>query len=342
MSRNLRFGIVGSGMIAPVHADAIVGTPGAEVAAFAARNKEKGQELAAKYGADYYSDYREMLKDNSIDCISICTPGGTHAQIGIDAAKAGKHVIVEKPIDINLDRASQLILECRKNNVKLGSIFQMRYNKSSQYAKSILESGKLGKLIMGDAYMKFYRPPEYYTNSTWKGTPDMDGGAALINQGIHGVDLLQWLMGPVESVFAICKTLRHNIIGEDTVTAVINFMNGASGVIESTTSVYPDLQQEIHIHGMNGTLVLAGTEVTYVKQLELLDGTKYAEEEVDHENDTLGEPHKLQYHEFVKAVNEDRNPAISGEEGVKALEIVRAIYKSSATGTLVKFPFEDK
>jgi predicted dehydrogenase len=328
-------------MIAPVHADAVISTPGAEVTAFAARNTVKGSELAGKYGAVHYSDYREMLKDRSIDCISICTPGGTHAQIGIEAARAGKHVIVEKPIDISMAKAMELISECRKNNVKLCSIFQMRYNKSSQHAKSILESGKLGRLIIGDAYMKFYRPPEYYSKSIWKGTLDMDGGAALINQGIHGVDLLQWLMGPVESVFAICKTLRHSIKGEDTVVAVLNFKNGASGIIESATSIYPDRQQEIQIHGMNGTLVLAGTEVTYVKQLELQDGTKYAEEELHDEHDTLGEPHRLQYEDFVKSVIKDGEPAINGEEGIKALEIVRAIYRSSASGMLVKLPLEE-
>lgn len=341
MKKELGFGIVGSGMIAPVHGEAVVNTPGAKLVAFAARNKERGQELADKFGTLFYENYRDMLKNSDIDCIGICTPGGTHAEIGIAAARAGKHVIVEKPIDITTARARELVAECRRNNVKLASIFQMRYNKSSLYAKNFIESGKLGKIILGDAYMKFYRPPEYYSSSSWKGTPEMDGGAAIINQGIHGVDLLQWLMGPVENLYAVCKTLRHDIVGEDTVTAVLNFKNGASGVIESTTSVYPDRQQEIHIHGINGTMILAGTEVTYIKEIVLADGTTYSEKSVEGEQDTLGEPHRLQYEDFVMAINEGREPAINGEEGIKALEIVRAIYRSSSLGERVSFPLSE-
>jgi UDP-N-acetyl-2-amino-2-deoxyglucuronate dehydrogenase len=341
MKKELGFCVAGSGMIASVHADAILGTPGAGLRAFYARNGEKAGKLAEKYGVMYYTDYEEMLKNADIDCVSICTPSGTHAKLGIDAARSGKHVIVEKPIDVNLKAARDLIDECRKNNVTLGSIFQMRFNRKSQEAKEIIESGRLGKLILGDAYMKFYRKPEYYSSSNWKGTLELDGGAALINQGIHGVDLLQWLMGPVDSVFAVCKTLRHNIEGEDTVTAVLNFKNGASGVIESTTSVYPDRQQEIHIYGTQGTLVLAGTEVTYIKQFELMDGTKYTGEEVHGEDDALGEPHRLQYVDFIKAVTEGREPLINGEEGMKALEIVRAVYASSASGKPVRLPLEE-
>ncbi len=339
--KTLGFGIVGAGRIAPIHADAIINTPGAKLVAVASRSPEKASKLASQYGIVAYTDYREMLKNPDIDCVAICTPSGEHASIGIDAARAGKHVIVEKPLDITLTRAKKLISECKAQNVKLAGIFQMRYNESSVKAKNIMDEGKLGKLILGDAYMKFYRPPEYYRDGVWKGTLSMDGGAALINQGIHGVDLLQWLMGPVDSVYAITKTLRHNIEGEDTVVAVLNFKNGASGVIESTTSVFPDHQQEIHIHGMNGTMVLAGTEVTYIKKLVLADGSINIVNNPQEEEDELGEPHRLQYVDFVEAINENREPAINGEESLKALEIVRAIYKSSALNQPVKLPLDE-
>lgn len=339
MQKELGFGIVGAGMISPVHADAINRTKGARLLAFSSRSRDKGMLLAQKYGVKYYDDLELMLRDESIDCISICTPSGTHLDIGRVAARAGKHVIVEKPVDISLMRAKTLIDECRINGVKLGTVFQMRYNNSSLKAKQIVDAKKLGEVILADAYMKFYRPPEYYSASNWKGTADIDGGAALINQAIHGVDLLLWLVGGVKSVYAICKTKRHKIESEDTVTAVLDYENGACGVIEAATSVYPDLQQEISIHGMNGTMVLAGTEVTYIKMLELMDGTKYSQPQI-HE-DTLGEPHYLQYKDFVDAVNNNREPMINGPEGIKALELVRAIYKSAASGKPVNLPLFD-
>ena len=336
--KELGFAIVGVGRIAPIHAEAIAGTPGARLVAVVSRNFDKAKELADKYGATPYTDYKSMLAQKTVDCVSICTPSGNHSEIGIAAARAGKHVIIEKPIDITVEKAKQVIDECRIAGVKLASVFQMRYNEKSIEAKRIIDEGKLGKLILGDAYMKFYRAPEYYTNSNWRGTLDIDGGAALINQGIHGVDLLLWLMGPVESVYAICKTLRHDIKGEDTVVAVLNFKNGASGVIESTTSVFPDHQQEIHIHGLAGTMVLAGTEVTYIKKLKLMDESLDIEETIPLESDELGEPHRLQYVNFVNAINEGKEADINGPEGLKAIELVRAIFKSSQTGMPVRLP----
>ena len=327
MKKELGFGIVGAGMIAPIHADAIKRVPGARLVAFCSRSAEKARNLAKEYDVRFYDDYTEMLKDDEIDCISICTPSGTHLDIGRLAAGAGKHIIVEKPVDITVEKADELVEECRRNNVRMGSIFQMRYNKSSIKAKEIIGSGKLGRIIMADAYMKFYRPPEYYKNSTWKGTCEIDGGAALINQAIHGIDLLLWLAGEVKSVYAVCRTQRHDIEAEDTVAAVLEFENGATGVIEAATSVYPDMQQEIHVHGINGTMILAGTEVTYIKMLELMDGTKYSEQQKS--GDTLGEPHYLQYKEFVEAVSRGRDPILDGAEGIKALKLVRAVYGSS-------------
>ena len=339
MNKKLGFGIVGAGMIAPIHADAINKTATAGLLAFSSKSKEKGAMLAQKYGVKYYEDLDGMLKDESIDCISICTPSGTHLEIAQRAARAGKHVIVEKPVDISLSRAGKLIDECRINGVKLGTVFQMRYNKSSLKAKQIMNEKRLGDIILADACMKFYRPPEYYTKSNWKGTAEIDGGAALINQAIHGVDLLLWLAGDVKSVYAICKTRRHSINSEDTVTAVLEYQSGACGVIEAATSVYPDMQQEISIHGMNGTLILAGTEVTYIKQLELMDGTNFYEPQTH--DDSLGGPHHLQYEDFVDAIINDREPMINGPEGIKALELVRAVYRSAGMGKSVSLPLTD-
>ncbi len=334
MEKKVRFGLIGVGKIAPIHAEAIRSAQGGELVAVAGRREDKVKAFAETYKIDGYTDYKEMLKRDDIDVMVITTPSGTHADIGIDVAKARKHIMVEKPMDITLEKADKLIHSCEEAGVKLSVIFQLRFMEESRRAKALIEEGILGKVVLGDGYLKFHRSPEYYRDGGWRGTWEMDGGAALMNQGIHGIDLLQWLMGPVKSVYALTKTLVHDIHAEDTAAALLNFENGAIGVIEGTTSIYPDLCQVIQIQGSKGALSLKGTEVPKITFLETMCGR--SERVTDEWADDLGEGHRLQMEDMISAILEDRAPTIDGYEGRKALEIVLAIYESGRRGQPVE------
>jgi predicted dehydrogenase len=333
----LKFAIVGTGMISHVHAQAIQALANSELTYVLSRDEKSGREFARSYGIRYTTSAEELLKSGDVDAVSVCTPSGTHADWAVRIANHGKHVIVEKPLDISLAKAKEAIRACRANGVKLGVIFQLRFMDETRKAKRLLEEGVLGKMIEADAYMKFHRPADYYRSSSWKGTRSLDGGGALMNQGIHGIDLLLWLAGPVKSVTAQVHTLRHEIEVEDTAAAIINFHSGAIGVLQGTTSIYPDHPQLLAFHGAKGTLELAGTEVPYIRRLEIEDRPDLAiARAVDVSEDRLGEPHRRQYEDFVEAVAEGREPEVNGEEGLKSLRLVCAIYRSSQEGRRVE------
>jgi UDP-N-acetyl-2-amino-2-deoxyglucuronate dehydrogenase len=330
----VRFGIIGVGKIAPIHAQAIIDSPRGELVAVAGRRQEAVMPIAERYGVKGYTDYHEMLARDDIDAVIIGTPSGSHGQIGIHVAKSGKHVVVEKPMDITLEKADDLIRTCEESGVKLSVVFQLRFMEECRRVKTLIESGALGKVVLGDAYLKFHRSPEYYRCGGWRGTWEVDGGAALMNQGIHGIDLLQWFMGPVKSVYALTKTLVHDIEAEDTAAALLEFESGAIGVIEGTTSIYPDLSQVIQIQGSKGCVTLTGTEVPKVTFLECADGKRECFKE--DWSDELGEGHALQVEDVIDSILQNRPPAIDGYEGRKALEIVLAIYESGKTGRPIK------
>lgn len=325
----LKFGIVGTGMISRVHAEAIRSLSGAQLTCVCSRNADAGKAFAKKYECRWFAEPQEMMDCGDLDAVAICTPSGTHADLAILAAKQGKHVLVEKPLDISLEKADYAIRACRENAVKLGVVFQLRYMKDTIETKRVLDAGLLGKLIEVDASMKFYRPAAYYQNSSWKGTKRLDGGGALMNQGIHGIDLLLWLAGPVRTVTAKILTLRHQIEAEDTAAAIVRFRSGAMGVIQGTTSVWPDHPQLISFHGEKGTLELAGTEVPYIRRLSIMDRPDLEIRNDTPPEDDLGEAHIRQYRDFLEAITENREPAVNGEEGRKSLELVSAIYRSS-------------
>ena len=248
MASNINFGIVGGGMIGAVQAAAIQQINGAKLAAVCGRDETRTAEFAAKFGCTGYTDYEQFLQHPGLQIVNICTPSGTHAELGVRAAEAGKHVLTEKPIETNLEKADALIAACDKAGVKLGVIFQSRFLPAVQRIKQAIDEGRLGKLMVGDALVKWYRAPEYYAPGTWRGTLKMDGGGALINQAIHTVDLLRWMMGPAESAFAMKAALRYpHIEAEDTLVANVRFQNGALGVIEATTSVKPGFKRRVEI-----------------------------------------------------------------------------------------------
>ena len=341
--RPLRFAVIGAGMIGELHAKLIGEMPGAELGCVFSRSMDRAKGFTDKYGGDPTTDFEAVLRRDDLDAVAICTASGEHAAFGIPAAQAGKHVLVEKPIEITLGRADALIQACRGARVKLGVIFQLRFLDASAEVKQAMELKTIGEMVMADCIMKFYRPQDYYDGSRWKGTMALDGGGALINQGIHGLDLLLHLAGDVATVKAYTGVLAHRDIEvEDTCVATLRYASGALGVIQAATSVHPDCQQRIELHGTKGTIVLEGTEETWIKQWETFDERRpsAAPDEVEHAGAAAvlemgGEGHRRQIADFVAAVQEDRQPAVNGPEGRRSLAVVQAVYHSARSGSEV-------
>ena len=285
----------------------------------------------------------EFISDPNLDVVSICTPSGNHLDYGKKAAKAGKHVIVEKPIEVTMKRAKELIGVCNKNNVLLAVIYQYRFIKEIEELKRQIDKNKLGTLFMGDAYIKWFRSQEYYDSGVWRGTLELDGGGVLINQAIHTIDLLQWLMGDVETVFGQVGTFTHERMeGEDNAVATLRFKSGAIGVIEGSTSVQPAQSKRIELHGEKGSVVIDDNNVKISVNGESSDKNEKNEDsgaKSTGSSSPLGgfsiEPHKNQFEAIMNAINNNEMPPVSGEESMKSLAIVMAIYESSKTNAMV-------
>jgi UDP-N-acetyl-2-amino-2-deoxyglucuronate dehydrogenase len=335
--RRLGFGIVGCGAVFDFHAKSIAAIDNIYLAGVADVNKEKREEFAERYGTRSFDSYEQMLESKDVDVVSICTPSGLHAPLAIQAAKAGKHIIVEKPMALTVKEADDMIEACEQNNVKLTVISQLRFSEATTRLKAAINEGLLGKLLVGTLSMKYFRSQEYYDQSTWRGTWKMDGGGALINQGIHGVDLFQYMLGDVKSVFAHARTMVRNIETEDTAVAILEFENGALGTIEGTTSVYPGFPRMLEINGSKGTIALE--EDSIIKWV--IEGQDVPEDLVlgARTNDSSSDPtafaidgHRRQIEDMANAIWEDRKPLIDQYEGKKPVEIITAIYESSRTG----------
>jgi UDP-N-acetyl-2-amino-2-deoxyglucuronate dehydrogenase len=342
--REYGFGIVGCGAIGPIHADAIAMTERARLVAVCDVVPERADEVASAHRAKAYYDYPEMLRDQDIEIVCVCTPSGMHSAMGIEAAKARKHVLTEKPIDITLKATDALIAACRAQEVKLGVIFQHRYDEGAIEIKKAIETARFGKLLLCDAYVKWYRMQSYYDDVPWHGTVDMDGGGAIINQSIHFVDLLRWLAGDVAAVQAKTATVAHKMEGEDLGVAILEYANGAMGVIEGSTAIYPGLSEKVEIHGQKGTAVLEGAQVTswqiqgeQERKTGPLEEPTWKSGAADPKNVAIA-GHAAQIAEMIASIENDREPAVTGEEGRAALEIVLAIYESSKTGARVSLP----
>src|SRR5256712_5303821 len=249
-------GLIGGGNITQTHARAARAIPGVEISAIQGTNSEKIARLCREHGGTSYQDFDAFLKHRPMDLVLIGSPSGLHATQGIAAARQGLHVLTEKPIEINTARANALIEGAKKSNVQLGVIFQDRMKPHIRQLKNWIDQGLLGRPLMVDARVKWYRPPEYYANSRWRGTLALDGGGALINQGVHTVDLLLWLLGDVARVQARTATLLHKIEAEDTAAAILEFAGGALGIIHATTATYPGYPRRLELTGSRGTVIL--------------------------------------------------------------------------------------
>lgn len=341
----LKSGIIGTGTIAPWHAKSIKEIEGCCLVAVADVIKEKAKIFSEEYECDYYEDYWKILKRDDIDIVHICTPSGTHADIASDAVSAGKNVIVEKPIDINLEKINKLIKSAKDKGVKLGGIFQNRFNTNTKKVFQAIKENRLGKIVMADVINKSLRMQEYYDQDKWRGTIALDGGA-LMNQGIHGVDLLQYLISPVASVsriFALTKTLARKIEAEDNVVAILEYSNGAIGAIVASTTIYPGFGRRLGIYGERGSIELDGGNIASWHFSKSQEGDKDIKLNSGL-NTTRGsnpksisvEPHKKNIIDFVQSVREDRDPLVSGSEARTAVEIILGVYQSSITGDWVE------
>jgi len=335
--KEIGFGIIGCGMISNWHAEAISKVPGAKLVAVTDVNEKSRNNFAEKFHVSSENTVDELLARKDIEIICICTPSGLHTPLAIQTANAGKHIVVEKPMALNVKEADEIIDACERNHVKMGVISQLRFTHAVKKLKGAVESGLLGKLVTGDIYMKFYRSQEYYDKGGWRGTWKMDGGGALMNQGIHGIDLLQYVMGPVKSVFAYTRTLARKIEVEDTAVAVLEFKNGALGVIEGTTSIYPGLPRRLEVSGDKGTIIVEEDCITNwnIEGMQKPDDVKLEHTKSGSSSNPSAfslDGHILQIGDMVEAVRNGREPMVNQYEGRKPIEIIMAIYESSKTG----------
>lgn len=337
MVRRLGFGIIGCGMISGWHASAILRMPDADLVSAFDVNERSRALFSQKYHVTVYDAVEPLLDDPMVEAVCICVPSGLHAEYAVRCACAGKHIVLEKPMAVNLQQADEIIHACTENNVKLTVISQFRFTSATLRLKKAMDSGVLGKPIAADLSMKFYRSQEYYDRSGWRGTWKMDGGGALMNQGIHGVDLLQHIMGPVRSVFAYARTLARNIEVEDTAVAAVEFANGALGAIQATTSVYPGYPRRLEVNGSKGAIILEDDRITRwdVEGQCAPDDLPAASPASDSSSDPAGisfEWHFRQISDLAEAIRSGRAPLVDQFEGRKAIEIIIAAYESSKTG----------
>lgn len=339
------FGIIGGGVIAPFHARAIAELPNARLVAVSDSVPERARDLASDFDV-LALDVDALLARSDIDVVCVCVPSGAHAETGARVAAAGKHVVVEKPIEVTLEAADRLIDAAHERGVVLSVISQHRWDAGVRELKQLVDQQRLGRLVLGDAFVKWYRTQQYYESGAWRGTRRLDGGGAMMNQGIHYVDLLQWVMGPVERVFARTRTLAHDGIEvEDIATVVLGFASQAVGVIECSTAVYPGLPERLEISGTGGTCIVEAGALT-VRELKDEHGetspyggsVQPSDGGAANPTDISYAGHHEQLRDVLEAIDAGRPPAIDGVEARKSLEIILAAYESARTGVDVALP----
>ena len=344
MSRkNFRIALVGCGRISRNHVEAISRIDGLDLVAATDDDPARARELAEPLGIPWFDSYEKMLAEADCDVVSICTPSGLHPVQGVLAAKAGKHVVTEKPMAISLKGADELVHACDDAHVHLFVVKQNRLNEPVKVLKRAVEEGRFGRLYMASCTVFWARPQEYYDQAPWRGTWEFDGGA-FMNQASHYVDLIQWLMGPVESVMAKTATLARRIETEDTGVAVLRFRSGALGVIEVTMLTYPkNLEGSITLLGEKGTAKIGGTAVNKVEHWEFADPTPDDERIRAMDSNppnVYGYGHEGYYRNVLAVLRGDAKPETDGRAGRKSHELILGIYESAKTGRDVPLPLK--
>src|SRR5689334_20229410 len=328
-----RVGLLGAGNISDTHARAALEIPDVEIVAFCGRTVEKAKQLAGRYGGSAYSEVEHFLDHRPMDAVLVGTPSGLHAEHGIAAARRGLHVLVEKPLEITTEQADALIVECERAGVTLGVFFQDRAAPDLVWLRRMILDGALGDLFLVSAQVKWYRPPEYYRDSAWRGTWALDGGGALMNQGIHTVDLLLWLLGDVRRVHAATRTALHHIEVEDTAVACLEFVNGGVGTLEVATCAYPGFARRVELTGAAGTVIVEQDRVTSVmfrdpapESPPRQEGNTSASATTPVVSDPRG--HRRVLEEFIHAVRHRGRPLCDGRDGRRSVELVESIYRA--------------
>jgi UDP-N-acetyl-2-amino-2-deoxyglucuronate dehydrogenase len=342
----VRFAILGTGNIAAFHARAIALVSQAQLRAVHSRRESQGLEFASKWGAEFVGDLNALLRRDDIDAVCLTTPSGTHAQLGILAARAGKHVLSEKPLDISPQKVDELVAACEECGVRLGAIFQARFGRGALALKLAVEQGRLGRMAWASAYVPWFRDEAYYRSAGWRGTWDLDGGGALMNQSVHAVDLLLHLAGEVEEVSARCtRALHDGLEVEDTAMAWLRFRSGALGVIQGSTACFPGEPKRVELKGSRGSATLVDDRPTLWQFAEEQSGDEsvrsWAQETqigggASDPNAISIEGHRAQIEDFALAVRENREPAVPGREARRSVELICAIYESDKSGRIVR------
>jgi UDP-N-acetyl-2-amino-2-deoxyglucuronate dehydrogenase len=340
--------IVGCGMIARFHARALAEVPNTRLAALVSRSTDSAKKMKDELKLDVglYTNLAEALDQPDVHIVIITTPSGAHHDPAITAAKAGRHVVVEKPLEITSVRCDAIIDACDKAGVQLCTIFPSRFGDANQELKKAVDAGRFGRLTLGETTCKWWRSQAYYDEGGWKGTRALDGGGALMNQAIHNVDLLQWMMGPVTHISGFTAMLAHERIEvEDTAVACLRFASGALGVIQATTSVHPGLPKTIGIHGDQGTVVIEQDDVLRWEFAAETAEDKQVRQRFAQKTGASGgssnpaaishQGHARQLADFVESIRKGRKPLVDGREGRKAVAIIESIYESAATGRTV-------
>ena len=357
-SQRLRFGLIGCGGVGPTHAGALLRIEDAELVATADTVKERAQDLASKLNLNKaYDSHEALIADPDIDVVCICTPSGMHADHTVRAMRAGKHVVVEKPMEISLEACDRMIEAAHETGKKLTVISQHRFDPATIQVKEAIDSGKLGHIILATASVKWWRKQHYYDVAPWRGTWAGDGGGSLMNQGVHTVDVLQWITGGIESVFGHTKTAAHTIETEDIAVAALKFNCGAVGTLTASTAAFPGAPARIEIYGTEGSAIIEGDRI---KQMSFKNGETYTPEAAAHDAVSVaqggtasvkdeatrraafgdkkagwGDAHRAQILDLIYAIRNDTQPLMNGPAARKPVEVVLSIYESSRTGKMV-------
>ncbi len=349
MAKKVKFGIIGTGAIAAMHAEALNNAANAELVAVFDQVAERAKSFADRYGVRAAADLETFLADPEVEAVTIATPTGIHGKVAIPAANAGKHILCEKPLDVTVEKADAIIAACHANGVILSSVFQSRFVANVDLIKKAIDAGRFGRIVLASAQCKWFRTQEYYDSATWRGTWALDGGGALMNQSIHTIDLLLYLNGDIEEVAAHTATLSHSGIEvEDNAVAILKFKNGALGTIEGSTSCAPGFPRRIEISGTKGSVVLEDNKLIRWQFTEDAPG----DEEIRCNGgiaETIsgggaGDPmaitsegHRHQIEDLAAAILAGkREVKLSGLEGRRAVALICAIYDSARAGRAVK------
>ena len=342
----VRFGVAGPGSIACSHCNAILQAQNADLVSVFGRDETKTATFAGQYGATPYIDLEHFLDPEYVDAITIATPSGAHLEIALAAVKKGIHVLCEKPIEVTGERAANLIEACKASNVRLGIIYQARFDPCTLLAKKAIDEGRLGKILMASCQMRWSRSQAYYDSAAWRGTWALDGGGCLMNQGIHSIDLLIHLVGQPVAVAALQGPVTHERIEvEDNLSATVRFASGAVGTIEASTSCSPGFPRRIEISGEKGTICIEDNRIVRWGFVDVLPGDAEIIKQFSMHDDGIGgaaDPtaidatgHLRIVEDFVCSVLEERAPCVTGEEGKKSVDFICAAYESMRQGGAV-------